>query len=80
VVRLPQKLGVAVVRIRSIIPLTIEEFRGQQNRLVNQYQSEEFRNLKSNPFSLERLRQRLNVRYINSQGEEDQGERASTAG
>lgn len=80
VVPLPQKLGLAVARIRSIVPLTVEDFRGRQNGLVNQVQADEFRNLKSNPFSLDRLRQRLNVRYMNAEGEEEQGNAANTAG
>jgi hypothetical protein len=63
-VPLPQKLGIAVARLQSLTPLTLEEFRGQQNRLVSQYQLEEFRSLEANPFSLARLRQRLNVKHM----------------
>jgi hypothetical protein len=69
-VPIPEKLGIAVARIRSLVPLTVEDFRGQQNGLVNQYQLEEFRSLKANPFGLDRLRQRLNVRYVGRDGEE----------
>lgn len=67
-VPLPQKLGIAIAKIRLVTPLTEEDFRGQQNRLVMQYQLEEFRSLQANPFSLARLRQRLNVKRM---GEED---------
>ena len=79
VVPMPQTLGLAVVRIRSLVPLTVEDFRGQQNRLVNGYQLDEFRGLNANPFSVERLRQRLNVRYIGDDGEE-RARDAETAG
>lgn len=64
VVPLPEKLGLAVVRIRSLAPLTTEDFRSQQSRLAGQYQIDEFRSLNVNPFSVERLRQRMNVRFV----------------
>lgn len=63
-VALPQKLGLAVVRIRSLVPLTIEDYRGRQNGIVQQFQADEFRNLKANPFSLDRLKTRMNVEYM----------------
>jgi hypothetical protein len=31
---------------------------------VQQFQADEFRNLKANPFSLDRLKTRLNVEYM----------------
>jgi hypothetical protein len=67
------------VRIRSVVPVTIEDFRGRQNSIVQQLQTEEFRSLKANPFSLDRLRTRLNVEYLNASGEK-QEVRADAAG
>jgi hypothetical protein len=69
-VPLPEKLGIAIVRIRSLVPLTVEDFRARQMALSNSIQLDEFRSLDGNPLSVDRLKQRLNVRYIGTDGEE----------
>lgn len=69
-VPLPEKLGVAIARIRSLVPLTVEDFRARQMSLSNAIQLDEMRSLDGNPLSVDRLKQRLNVRYIGTDGEE----------
>jgi hypothetical protein len=77
VVPVPQKLGIAVVKISSLAPLTTESYRQQQQRIATMYQAEEIRDLKENPFTLERLRKRLNAEYV---GPERRSESAKKAG
>lgn len=67
-VPLPQKLGVSIVRIVSVTPLTVEDFRTSASDIVLRYQSEEFGALRANPFSLDRLRTRLNVELVGAEG------------
>lgn len=63
VVPLPQKLGVIVGVVKAITPVTIEAFRQSQLRLASGLQSEETRNLKDYPYSIERLRKTLRVEF-----------------
>lgn len=70
-VQLPQQLGVVVAQIKQVSPLTLEDFRGQQNGVARTLQQEEIRELKSAPFSVERLRERLNVEYPTDRAREN---------
>jgi hypothetical protein len=69
VVPVPKKQGLAVVQIKTYWPMTVESFRQQEPGLVNTYQSSEVRDVKDNPFSLSRLKERLHVKMVSGKGD-----------
>lgn len=69
VVPVPRKQGLAVVRILTYWPVTQEMFRQQEPGLANSCQVSEVREVKDNPFSLARLKERLHVRVTGGKSE-----------
>lgn len=64
-VLLPQRLGLAIGVVKSLSPLTIEGFRQQEANIAHRIQQDEIRETKDNPFTVERLKKRLNVKIPN---------------
>ncbi|MBC7771617.1 MAG: hypothetical protein H7210_03905, partial [Pyrinomonadaceae bacterium] len=73
VVLLPQRLGLAVGVVKALSPLTVEGFRQQEANIARRIQSDELTDTKENPFTVERLRQRLNVKSPNEKFDATEG-------
>jgi len=63
-VPLPQKLGVAIGIVKNLSPLTLEAYR-RDSAIISQIQSTELSELEDSPFTIERLKARLNARFTN---------------
>lgn len=59
----PDHLGLAVIRITGYTPLTTEKLRQSDLILARQLHDDAFKDLKDEPFSLARLRERLHADY-----------------
>lgn len=73
VVLLPQRLGLAIGVVKSLAPLTYESFRQQEYNIARRIQNDEITETKSNPFSVDRLKKRLNVKFPNEKAGDTEG-------
>lgn len=76
----PKSLGVAVVRITGYTPLTNEKLRQSDFSLARQAQQDALKDLKDNPFTLPRLRERLKVEYASGKTPEEEASESADSG
>ncbi len=79
VVPVARSQGVAVARINSVSPLTVERFRTSQSQAINAIFNEFRKDIDSDPFSRKRLEQRLSVEYLDGRQAEQPEDAAAGA-
>jgi hypothetical protein len=74
-----KSLGIAIVRIKSIMPLTEERFRAQNGLWAQRARLAEFGKNIDNPYSLENMEKRLGVKYEEGRQKDRAEKRAEKA-
>ncbi|MBL8765324.1 MAG: hypothetical protein JNM07_13755 [Phycisphaerae bacterium] len=75
-VAVPSSLGLFVCRIEGLLPVTIEEYRLLADRMAQQLQMQEQREMGEDPYSYDALMKRLRVELVGKQ-ESDEHETGS---